>query len=353
MGAPAKRQKREEFRKKVAAATAETSSDGAASPAGSVLHLPQKKYYRQRAHANPFSDHMLEYPLTPAHMDWSTHFPAYVNPDAAQTNATGARKLLKDVEVVDIGCGFGGLLVGLAPVLPDTLMVGMEIRVKVAEYLTNRIHALRHQQQRLQQTSTLTPSSSSPAPALEPVSLPIDPSETPSEATPETAFPKTLIPGGYNNITALRANTMKFFPNFFRRAQLSKIFICFPDPHFKARKHKARIVSETLNAEYAYALRPGGLLYTITDVEEYHYWILRHFGLQNEEGNNGDVVDEDTAVEGGVKDLFERLTQEELDRDDCVKVMMDSTEEGKKVSRNKGNKYVAVFKRKEDPEWPL
>jgi len=60
MGAPAKRQKREEFRKKVAAATAEPSGDGSASPAGSVLHLPQKKYYRQRAHANPFSDHLLE-----------------------------------------------------------------------------------------------------------------------------------------------------------------------------------------------------------------------------------------------------------------------------------------------------
>ncbi|KAL2837922.1 hypothetical protein BJY01DRAFT_220442, partial [Aspergillus pseudoustus] len=351
MGAPAKRQKREEFRKKVAAATTEPSGDGSASPAGSVLHLPQKKYYRQRAHANPFSDHLLEYPLTPGHMDWSTHFPAYMNPDVTQTNATGARNLLKDVEVVDIGCGFGGLLVGLAPVLPDTLMVGMEIRVKVAEYLTNRIHALRYQQQHLlQQSQVSTPSSSTPAPAPEPIQPPTDPSENASE-TPETTFPTTIIPGGYNNITALRANTMKFFPNFFARAQLSKIFICFPDPHFKARKHKARIVSETLNAEYAYALRPGGLLYTITDVEEYHFWILRHFGLQNAE--EGDESADDEHAEGGVKDLFERLTQEELCRDECVKVMMDSTEEGKKVSRNKGNKYVAVFRRKEDPEWPL
>lgn len=57
-------------------------------------------------------------------MDWSTHFPAFVDADPAQTNLAGARKLVKDVEVVDIGCGFGGLLVGLAPVLPDTLMVG-------------------------------------------------------------------------------------------------------------------------------------------------------------------------------------------------------------------------------------
>lgn len=40
------------------------------------------------------------------------------------TNLSGARELLKDVEVVDIGCGYGGLLVGLAPLLPETLMVG-------------------------------------------------------------------------------------------------------------------------------------------------------------------------------------------------------------------------------------
>lgn len=66
-------------------------------------------------------------PLSPAHMDWASHFPAFVNPDATQTNLIGTRKLLKDVEVVDIGCGFGGLLVGLAGLLPETLMVGMYI----------------------------------------------------------------------------------------------------------------------------------------------------------------------------------------------------------------------------------
>lgn len=63
-------------------------------------------------------------PISPAHMDWSSHFPAFVDPDATKTTLGGARKLVKDVEVVDIGCGFGGLLVGLAPLMPDTLMVG-------------------------------------------------------------------------------------------------------------------------------------------------------------------------------------------------------------------------------------
>lgn len=57
-------------------------------------------------------------------MDWTSQFPAFVDPDSSNVNLSGARKLVKDVEIVDIGCGFGGLLVGLAPALPDTLMVG-------------------------------------------------------------------------------------------------------------------------------------------------------------------------------------------------------------------------------------
>lgn len=148
---------------------------------------------------------------------------------------------------------------------------------------------------------------------------------------------------------------MKFFPNFFAKHQLSKIFICFPDPHFKARKHKARIISETLNAEYAYVLRPGGLLYTITDVEEYHYWILDHFrqdcGLGVEDGN-GESARDGQGEEGGIKDLWERVSDEDVRQDPCVQIMKDSTEEGQKVTRNEGNKFVAVFRRKDDPQWP-
>ncbi|VDN22611.1 unnamed protein product [Gongylonema pulchrum] len=30
-----------------------------------MVELPQKKYYRQRAHANPMSDHDIEYPVSP------------------------------------------------------------------------------------------------------------------------------------------------------------------------------------------------------------------------------------------------------------------------------------------------
>lgn len=54
-------------------------------------------------------------------MDWSTHFPAYF--DAAGPVNTGTGKG-KEVEFADVGCGFGGLLMSLAPQFPDTLMLG-------------------------------------------------------------------------------------------------------------------------------------------------------------------------------------------------------------------------------------
>ena len=50
--------------------------------------------------------------------------------------------------------------------------------------------------------------------------------------------------------------------------QLEKMFILYPDPHFKKCKHKWRIVSEGLLAEYAYVLKVGGLVYTVSDVKE-------------------------------------------------------------------------------------
>lgn len=57
-------------------------------------------------------------------MDWSPFFPAYID-NATTSNEPLPRPLIQDVEVADIGCGFGGLLVALAPQLPKTLILGV------------------------------------------------------------------------------------------------------------------------------------------------------------------------------------------------------------------------------------
>lgn len=195
----------------------------------------------------------------------------------------------------------------LSSVTIDSMMIGadissgMELRTQVTDYVVNRVAALRSQN-------------------------PLPPNRSLDQPSPP-----------YHNISALRTNTMKFLPNYFPASSLSSIFLCFPDPHFKARKHKARIVSAQLSAEYAYVVKPGGKVYTITDVEELHQWMVKHFA--GEEA-------------GDVREMWERVTDEENEADQMVRVMKDETEEGKKVTRNAGNKYVAVFRRREDPEWP-
>ncbi|EPY49759.1 tRNA (guanine-N7-)-methyltransferase catalytic subunit Trm8 [Schizosaccharomyces cryophilus OY26] len=237
--------------------------------------LPMKRLFRQRAHANVLSDHELEYPRSPAEMDWTPYYP-----DIPEDSG-------KKVEIVDIGCGYGGLTVALGPQFPDSLVLGMEIRTQVTDYLKEKIQAIRYR-----------------------------------------AEHEEPVVGGFKNISVLRMNCQKFLPNFFEKGQLTKMFFCFPDPHFKARKHKNRIVTSTLASEYAYFIQPLGRLYTITDVEELHLWMAEHLDKHP---------------------LFRRLSKEEEDADVCVALMTNETEEGKKVARNGGKKFTACYERMPDP----
>lgn len=64
-------------------------------------------------------------PPSPEEMDWSTHYPEHFGPPAAASASAGSSSLTnKQVEWVDIGCGFGGLVCALAPMYPEALMLG-------------------------------------------------------------------------------------------------------------------------------------------------------------------------------------------------------------------------------------
>lgn len=109
-------------------------------------------------------------------------------------------------------------------------------------------------------------------------------------------------------------------------------------------------------------LREGGRVYTITDVEELGGWIAGCFDGRAQRAK--DVVGEALAVEAevdgdgegddgeGVEDLFERVSEDELASDPCVRIMSEETEEGKKVTRNNGRKFIGVWRRRKDPAWP-
>lgn len=63
---------------------------------------------------------------------------------------------------------------------PSSLMLGIEIRVKVSDYVINRIEALRENN-----------------------------------------------PNQYQNIACIRTNAMKYLPNYFKKGQVINYSICF------------------------------------------------------------------------------------------------------------------------------
>ena len=111
------------------------------------------RFYRHNTLRYDFS------PQMPEEMNWSELYPE--------------KQPETPVEFVDIGCGYGGLLITLSPLFPNVLILGMEIRVKVSDYVTDRISALRRQN-----------------------------------------------PGSYRNIACLRTNAMKYLPNYFKKGQV-------------------------------------------------------------------------------------------------------------------------------------
>jgi tRNA (guanine-N7-)-methyltransferase len=221
--------------------------------------LPKKGNFRQRAHSNPLSDNDLPYPLNPSVFQWQTLFPDILD---------------RKVDILDIGCGYGGLLVGLSPIFPDSFILGFEIRQKVVEYVEKRISALRSHQK------------------------------------------------SYSNIAVYRSNAMKHLLNFIEKGQISKLFILFPDPHFKKKKHKARIISSSLLSEYAYLLKKGGRFYIATDVPDLFGWMnscLQAFPL------------------------FKLVL--DVSNDPCVNIMINQTEESLKVAREGRDKFFAVYEK--------
>lgn len=49
--------------------------------ASAPVGLPQKRYYRQRAHSNPLADHSFDYPASPEQADWSALYPPPKSPE--------------------------------------------------------------------------------------------------------------------------------------------------------------------------------------------------------------------------------------------------------------------------------
>eukprot|EP01066_Platyproteum_vivax_P020050 Platyproteum_vivax@DN7831_c0_g1_i1.p1 len=209
------------------------------------IDKPKKAHYRQRAHCNPLTDSGIHAPLNPDCVNWAVHYPAHFGLhshyneaslklntsdcpieyqlEAADVNGSSSRS----ATILDIGCGYGGLLFFLARHFPDDLILGMEIRQKVTNYVGRRILAARAESEDKDCT----------------------------------------------NVSVIRTNVMKHLVNYIRKGQLRLMFFCYPDPHFKKSNWRRRIINHYLLCIYAYCLQVGGCVYFVTDVKDLFDWM--------------------------------------------------------------------------------
>lgn len=167
---------------------------------------------------------------------------------------------------LDIGCGYGRFLFKTAELHPHVNVLGMEIRDKVVEFL--ELHTTK-----------------------------------------------------IDNCSVIKTNALLFLPNFFERHSLDKIFVLFPDPHFKKRKQKGRVICKQMMQVFKYILKQDGKVYISTDVTELFTDMCRVFDLSG---------------------LFERDENAETEMlfDMCYK----DTDEAHRAGVKSGHTYGRVYK---------
>ena len=231
-----------------------------------LINGPKRGDYRQRAHSNPLSDRKIPYPLNFNEINWKDFYPIL--------NVENNSNIEPYPTILDIGCGYGGMSFALAPLFPNNLIMAFEIRCIVTSYVQKKIQAYHDQNL-------------------------------------------------FTNLSCQWANTMRTLMRYIRPHSIEKLFILFPDPHFKKRKIKWRIISQQLMDEYAYIMKSKGRIYLVTDVRQYFEYAVPIFKEHP---------------------LFDEIL--DLDSDSCIELSKNSTEESKKVTLNGGQKFATIFQRK-------
>jgi tRNA (guanine-N7-)-methyltransferase len=83
---------------------------------------------------------------------------------------------------------------------------------------------------------------------------------------PRVVHDKQAKGDAYPNVRALHGNAWLLFGSLFAPSSLDLVVLNFPDPWWKSKHHKRRIVSDVFAGQIASRLKPGGHLLIQTDV---------------------------------------------------------------------------------------
>ena len=211
---------------------------------------------------------------------------------------------------LDLGCAFGGLLFELSSSARNTLLIGLEIRPACTQYSHEKIEFLTKN----------------------------------SKGTDM----------GINNLHFINCNVMRDLGRVITGQSIDKVFITYPDPHFKTRNIRRRLLSERMIPLIAFVLRrksqPEGnsarRLYIATDVEELFLWMNAQMSLFTQlfvlihEGHVPSTFDNETV------DEQQRLKADLASIDSILPPLIFSSEDAKRCTRRKIDRYWAVYERK-------
>lgn len=83
------------------------------------------------------------------------------------------------------------------------------------------------------------------------------------------------------NIITIHGDARYCLPYVFEANSLSEIYVLFPDPWFKRRHHKHRMINEERSKLFHSLLKKNGKVFFATDHSEYAAWVKKSF-LENE-----------------------------------------------------------------------
>ncbi len=78
-----------------------------------------------------------------------------------------------------------------------------------------------------------------------------------------------LVKRGLSNARVVHGDALRLFAELFPDRSLAAVHVYFPDPWWKKRHKKRRVMRESFLGDVQRTLRPGGSLHFWTDVEEY------------------------------------------------------------------------------------